>query len=174
IKVLPADQNGASAQVYNPQNQIKETENDIRYIKKGNFTLIKNKTEFFNSLTHIFLLILPLVFLGTGLVLHNNYVKKNSNVIAVKERKAAKVAKKQLANAEKLMQLNKKDEFYTEALAAMNNYLSHKLNISVADLSKEKINTSLRQKQLDETILSKLLTTIETGEYAKYAPGAVS
>lgn len=174
IKVLPAGQNSSSARVYNPQNQVKETENDIRYIKKGNFSLIKNKTEFFNSFTHILLLVLPLVILGVALFFHNSHVKNNSNMVQVKERKAAKVARKQLVNAEKLMQANKKDEFYTEVLTALNNYLSHKLNISVADLSRDRVNASLKQKQINEAVVNKLMSTIETSEYAKYAPGAVS
>ncbi len=174
IKVLPPDPNASGAQVYSPQSAVKETENDIRYIKKGTFLLSKTESEFFNSFSHIALLVFPIVGLGLGLFLRRNHIKSNSNVILVREKKAAKLAKKQLMNAEKLMSLNKKDEFYTEILTALTNYLSHKLNIPVADLSRESIQKSLLQKQVDETILSKLISTIETGEYAKYAPGSVS
>jgi hypothetical protein len=174
INVLPADPNSKGAQVYIQQSQVKETENDIRYIKKGDFVLLKSETEFFNSSKHILLLILPLLALGTGLFLRRNYIKNNSNAVLVKERKAAKLAKKQLVNAEKLMQQNKKDEFYTEILTALNSYIGNKLNIPVADLSREKITTVLNQKQVDPQSTSKLVSTLETSEYAKYAPGAVS
>lgn len=174
INVLPADPNSKGAQVYVQQSQVKETENDIRYIKKGDFVLLKSETEFFNSSLHILLLILPLLALGTGLFLRRNYIKNNSNVVLVKERKAAKLAKKQLVNAEKLMQQNKKDEFYTEILMALNSYIGNKLNIPVADLSREKITTVLNQKQVDPQSTAKLVSTLETSEYAKYAPGAVS
>lgn len=174
ITVLPADPNSKGAQVYVQQSQVKETENDIRYIKKGDFVLLKSETEFFNSSLHILLLILPLLALGTGLFLRRNYIKNNSNVVLVKERKAAKLAKKQLVNAEKLMQQNKKDEFYTEILMALNSYISNKLNIPVADLSHEKITSVLNQKQVDPQSTAKLVSTLETSEYAKYAPGAVS
>ena len=57
---------------------------------------------------------------------------------------------------------------------ALNNYLSHKLNIPAADLSREKINGVLRDKQINDVTLTKLMTTLDTSEYAKYAPGAVS
>ncbi len=174
ITVLPADPNSKGAQVYVQQSQVKETENDIRYIKKGNFVLLKSETEFFNSSLHILLLILPLLALGTGLFLRRNYIKNNSNVVLVKERKAAKLAKKQLVNAEKLMQQNKKDEFYTEILMALNSYIGNKLNIPVADLSREKITAVLNKKQVDPQSTAKLVSTLETSEYAKYAPGAVS
>jgi hypothetical protein len=174
IKVLAPDPNSPGATVFSAQSQVKETENDIRYIKKGDFILAKNELEFFNSFTHIVFLILPIIALGTGLFLRRNYIKSNSNLVLVKERKAAKLAKKQLLTAEKLMTQQKKDEFYTEILTALNNYLGNKLNIPVADLSRENINHILTQKQIDIQSIQKLSATLETSEYAKYAPGAVS
>lgn len=174
INVGAPDPNGAGAQVYSPQNNIKETENDIRYIKKGNFNMTRTSSEFFNSSTHILLLTSPFLALLLGLMFRSNYIKNNSDIIAVKERKAVKVAKKQLVKAEKLMQANNKDEFYTEILTAINNYLSNKLNIPLADVSKEVVKNKLIIKSVSSEKIEKLLKTIETSEYAKYAPGAVS
>jgi hypothetical protein len=174
IKVLPPDPNSTGAQVYSPQNNVKETENDIRYIKKGNFSLTRSSTEFFNSSTHILLLITPFVALLLALMFRNNYIKNNSDLVAVKERKAVKVAKKHLVHAEKLMQANNKDQFYTEILTAINNYLSNKLNMPLADVSKEHVSAVLTERKVDSSKIEKLMKTIETSEYAKYAPGAVS
>jgi hypothetical protein len=174
IKVLPPDPNSSGVRVYAAQSQVKETENDIRYIKKGDFLLVKSESEFFNSFMHLFWLFLPLLALLAGLFLRRNHIKNNSNQILVRERRAAKLAKKQLVNVEKLMQANKKDDFYTEILTALNNYLSHKLNIPIADLSRENVNKILVQKQMDEPTTAKLFSTLDTCEYAKYAPGAVS
>lgn len=174
IKVLPPDVTSQGAQVYSAQSQIKQTENDIRYIKKGNFNLTKADVEFFNSFQHISLLLLVLTLLSFAIFLRRNYIKSNSNIVLVKERKAAKVAKKQLQAAEQMMLKNQKDTFYTEVLMALNNYVGHKLNIPVAELSKERIHTTLISKHLALGVLEKLMATINTCEYAKYAPGAVS
>jgi len=174
IKVLAPDPNSAGAQVYSPQNNVKETENDIRYIKKGDFSLTRSSTEFFNSSTHILLLTTPFLALIVGLMFRSNYIKNNSDMVAVKERKAVKVAKKQLVHAEKLMQANNKDQFYTEILTAINNYLSNKLNMPLADVSKEHVRAVLNERKVDAAKVEKLMKTIETSEYAKYAPGAVS
>jgi hypothetical protein len=70
--------------------------------------------------------------------------------------------------------VNKKDAFYTEVLNALNHYLSDKLNIPVADLSRERIGQVLTDKQVGGEALTRLITTLDTSEYAKYAPGAVS
>jgi hypothetical protein len=174
ITVLAPDPNSAGAQVFTPQSQVKETENDIRYIKKGDFLLSKTETEFFNSSTHLLLILLIVLSLGVVLFVRRNHIRNNSNLVQVKERKAAKLAKQQLVKAEAFMKQNKKDEFYTEVLMALNNYLSHKLNIPVSDLSKDTIHRSLAQKNVSEETVTHLLKTLDTSEYAKYAPGAVS
>jgi hypothetical protein len=92
----------------------------------------------------------------------------------VRERKAARLAKKQLVKAQIAMEQGKKDEFYTEILSALNNYLSYKLNIPVADLSRENVNKTLLVKNISPETNTKLTNTLDTSEYAKYAPGAVS
>jgi hypothetical protein len=174
IKVLPADPNSGGAQVYAPSSQVKKTDNDIRYIKKGDFLLQKSDTEFFNSPIHLASLAGIAGMLGSLLFVRRQHIKNNKDLVLVKERKAAKVAKTQLQSAHKSMQQNKKDEFYTEILLALNNYLTHKLNIPFADLSRENVNKILLQKNAEETTVAKLISTLATGEYAKYAPGAVS
>ncbi|MBL7917902.1 MAG: protein BatD, partial [Bacteroidia bacterium] len=174
IQVLPPDPNSAGAQVFTPKNQVKETENDIRYIKKGSFNLSKSETEFFNSGLHLLLLSLPFFLLTFALLARKNYLKNNSDVVAVKQRKAVKIAKKQLVSAEKFMTQNNKDAFYTEILMAINNYVSSKLNIPPAEISKEIVEKNLVLKNVEAEFIKKLVKTIEVSEFAKYAPGAVS
>jgi hypothetical protein len=174
IIVLPPDPNSTGATVYNPANQVKEVKNDIRYIKKGQITLTKESNEFFNSLTHFSLLLGPLFLFLTALVLRIKYVKNNSNLLAVNERKAVKLAKKQLILAEKQLKLNNKDAFYTEILLALNNYLNNKLGIKIAENTRENIKQTLLIKKVDETKIITLLQIIDTCEFAKYAPRTVS
>jgi hypothetical protein len=92
----------------------------------------------------------------------------------MKQRKAARIAKKQLAAAEKHMQANRKDEFFNEVLNALNKYISDKLGLPVADLSKDRISEMLLQRHVAEQTRTQLIATIDTCEYAKYAPSAVT
>jgi hypothetical protein len=174
IKVLPADPGASGAQVFQPLNQVRETENDIRYIKKGDFVLSKQDPEFFNSATHVGFLFGSVALLAGGLLVRRKHIRDNSNIAIVKQRKAAKLARRQLRVAERLMMENRKDAFYTEILNALNNYLSHKLDIAAADLSRENIGIVLRNKKVEESLSNMLFQTLDIGEYAKYAPGAVS
>lgn len=176
ITVEPGDgKSNASAQVFDHLKQeVKVSENDIRYIKKGEFELQKNDAEFFNSSMHLILMTIPLILFAGGLGYRSYYLKQNSDMVAVRGRKAASFAKKQLVNAEKQMKQNNKEAFYTEITNALNSYLGNKFNIPVADLSKESITKELQLRSIRPDTQIKLLDTINQCEYAKYAPGAVS
>jgi hypothetical protein len=174
IQVLPPDPNSAGAQVYNLKSHVKETENDIRYIKKGDFMIRNTGEEFFNGPVHLTLIALPVLGLFGGWFARRTHIRNNSNQVLVRERRAGSVARKQLQRAEKLRNQGNKDEFYAEVLMALNNYVSHKLNIPVADLSRDRMTIALQARHVKEETLHKLTGTLETAEYARYAPGAVS
>lgn len=174
IQVLPPDPGSAGAQVYNPKNQVKETENDIRYIKKGDFPLHRNGEEFFNSAVHFGLLCLPVLGLFGGWMARKAHIRNNSNLALVRERRAGSVARRQLQRAEKLKAQGDKDSFYAELLAALNNYMSHKLNIPVAELSRERMLRAMEVRNVNPALKERLLSALDTAEYARYAPGAVS
>lgn len=135
---------------------------------------MKENTEFFNSFMHISIILGCIIIFITSIILRKLYIKNNSNLILVKERKAVKLAKKQLISAENKMTQNNKDEFYTEILLALNNYLNNKLRISSADNTRENIKQILLSKNVNENNISELIKILETCEYAKFAPGAVS
>lgn len=173
LTVLEGDAN--SAQVVTPNKHgIKESENDIRYIKTGDLGLKKEESEFFSSFTHYLLLIIPTLLFIISLLAFKQHIKANSNIGAVKERKAAKIAKQQLVMAEKHMKANNKDLFFTEVLNAIHHYLGNKFGLSTVDLSKEKISEMLLSRQVSENTTKEILSTLDICEYAKYAPSAVT
>jgi hypothetical protein len=173
LKVLQGD--GTSAQIISSnKKQVKETENDLRYIKTGDLNLKHIDTEFFSSFKHYILLIIPFLLFISGLLVMKQHIKANSNIQLVKERKAAKLAKKQLSIAEKHLKTQNKDLFFYEVLNALNNYIGDKFAMSVVDFSKEKITEMLLSRNVKEETTNKVIETLNTCEYAKYAPSAVS
>jgi hypothetical protein len=175
IKLTVLEGDPGSAQIISPNKKdVKEGENDIRYIKTGDLGLKKVDEEFFSSITHYLLLIFPTLLFFAALFLVRQHIKANSNMTAVKERKAAKLAKKQLAIAEKHMISNNKDLFFTEVLNALNNYIGDKFTLSIVDLSKEKISEMLLSRNVFDATTKNVIETLNTCEYAKYAPSAVT
>jgi hypothetical protein len=173
LTVLEGDP--GSAQIIAPKKHgVDESENDIRYIKTGDLGLKKHDEEFFSSTMHYLLLLFPTLLFFVGLFLVRQHIKANSNIIAVKERKAAKLAKKQLVIAEKYMSANNKEAFFTEVLNALNKYIGDKFALSIVDLSKEKISEMLLSRNVSDATTKNVIDTLNTCEYAKYAPSAVT
>ncbi|MFY8185798.1 MAG: BatD family protein [Bacteroidia bacterium] len=177
ISVSP-DPNGANVSVAIDPNvsktSVEAKENDIRYLKTNNISLEKADTFFFSSWKHYSLLALPILLFAGFIVLHSKMQKMNSDVVAVKERKAAKLARKQLVKAEAFKTQNNKDGFYQEVSIALHSYISNKLNIPVADLSKENIELQLTKRSVPTETIGKLLATLGDCDVARYAPSAVS
>lgn len=176
--IVSPDPNGSNITVaVDPsvsKTSVEAKENDIRYLKTKNIQLEKADTFFFSSWKHYSLLALPILLFAGFLVMHNKMQKMNSDVAAVKERKAAKLARKQLVKAEVFKTQNNKDGFYQEVSIALNSYISNKLNIPVAELSKENIELQLSKRSVPIETIGKLLATLSDCDVARYAPSAVS
>lgn len=173
LKVLEGD--GTSAQIISPnKKEIKETENELRYIKTGDLNLKQQNDEFFFSLNHFLFLIIPSLLFIIGLFFIKKHIKENSNIKLVKERKAAKLAKKQLSIAEKHLKLNNKDLFFNEILNALHNYIGDKFSMPIVDFSKEKISEMLASKNVTIETITQVIETLNTCEFAKYAPSSVT
>ena len=100
--------------------------------------------------------------------------KENSDVDLVKERKAAKLARKKLTEAEKLKNSKDKEGFYNEVSVALYKYISDKMHIPVSELSRTSISSHMNQKNIDGETQKKLLKTLDDCEYARFAPAAAS
>ena len=97
--------------------------------------------------------------------------KRRSDVSALKNRKATKVARKRLKQAEGF--LNDQDEkaFFTEISQALWGYISDKFNIPLSDLSMDSVKYALLSKSVREDIIDEFLATLNNCEYARFAPG---
>lgn len=175
IKLTVLEGDGTAAEIITPNKKtIKEQENDIRYIKTGELGLSKSKSHFFGSILHYVILSFSFFAFILSFMLYKKYLKANSDISLVKERKAAKMAKKQLTAAEKFLQQNQKELFYNEIINALHHYLGNKFGLSTVDMSKDRIVEILLSKQVDSQTSNLVIETINTCEFAKYAPRAVS
>lgn len=176
IHVEKGDGSSTSASVFTPHSKedVKILGNDIRYIKTNNITLKPKSDFFFGSGLFYTSLLLPLTLFVAFVIARRKNIEQNKDVVAVKSRKATKMAKKRLIQAEKHLQANNKELFYVEIFKALYGYISDKLNIPVADLNKEHIKEKLQLKNVTEQTAQKLISILDNCEFARYAPSAVS
>lgn len=95
----------------------------------------------------------------------------SKDTIALRSKKANKIALRRLANAKKLLQQNAKQPFYEEVSKAIWLYISDKLHIPLSTLSKETAETVLAEKKIPDTLRQKINELVEECETALYAPG---
>ena len=92
----------------------------------------------------------------------------------VRTKKANKMAVKRLKNAGKLMKENQKEAFYDEVLRALWGYLSDKLSIPQAELTKDNVESELAKYGVDEALTKEFMEILNTCEFARYAPSQAS
>jgi hypothetical protein len=166
----------ASVTAFNSKSkeEVKILGNDIRYIKTTGVTFTFINDYFFGSPAFYVGIITPfLTFIGF-IFIRKKHIAQNSDAVAVKSRKATKMAKKRLSLAEQHLKLNNKELFYSEVFKAVFGYISDKFNIPLADLNKENIINILTSKNISESTIQRLIEIINKCEYARYAPSQVS
>ncbi|WP_339659336.1 BatD family protein [uncultured Polaribacter sp.] len=150
------------------KQDVVSTGNSFRYILTTTNFETKETRDFYKSLLFYILLLVPLILIPIGIAIAKNNEKRNSDVIGVKQRKAERLAKKYLSEAQK--QLGKKEAFYEALERALHNYLKAKLQIEIAGISKENITQILQQKNVDEPTIHQFIDVLKSSDFARYTP----
>ncbi len=161
---------GENSYNYSQKNLDYISEDDIRFINLKNLNLHKNYVPFINSNLYISILLFPLLLFIILVIVLRKRIKENADLVLVKQRKAGKTSQKRLKKARKFMVSNKDYEFYKEIITALWGYCSDKLEIQIADLTKDKISETLHAKGLDTIVINRLLEIIDKCEYAHFSP----
>ncbi len=154
------------------KEDVKYLGRDIRFIKPNPGNLKKNenililKRSFYSLYAFAFIAFLLVLFA------RREHVKRNSDLIAVRNRRASKVAGKRLKEASRCLKSGMNDKFYEEILKAIWGYLSDKLNIPVADLTRNNSVNSLKEKGVGEEKINSLITILDKCEFARFAPAS--
>jgi hypothetical protein len=157
------------------QTGVKKLASDIRFIHSGDAELesIQN-THFFGSAGFYSLMSIPPLALIVLLFVRMRSADRTNNYSAYRKKEAGSMAQKRLKKAKELLLANNKFAYYEEVYKALNGYLSDKLQMPIAELSKETIKTKLGAHKVPETVIMALIKIIDSCEFARYAPGGTS
>ena len=155
---------------YVDKQDVKQLGKDIRFIQTGKFEISKEDEPVFGTLTCWLLYLIPLSISLVLFIFFRKQAKENSNLMLVKNKKANKLAQKRLKLAQKLLREGNKDAFYEEVMKATWTYLSDKLSIPVASLTKERVEDELNAYNVDAEIINQFVTILNTCEFARFAP----
>lgn len=154
------------------KEDVKQLGKDIRFIDTSDFMIEKENEPLFGTLNGWLLYIIPLLMSLIIFFILSKKTKENANIQFVRNKKANKLAQKRLKLAQKLLNEGKKDQFYEEILKAVWNYLSDKLAIPAAELTKIRIENELISRTVDTDAVKQITEILNTCEYARYAPNS--
>jgi hypothetical protein len=162
---------GSSSSAYSGQEDIKQLNSDIRYIKMGESRQRAVGEYFFASTEYwVSLAVLVLAFISLFVIFRQRAID-NADIVGQRAGKANKVAAKRLKKAAKLMAAGKQNDFYDEVLRALWGYVGDKLNMPVEQLSRENISQQLSAHGVQQSVIDQFLGALDECEYARYAPG---
>ena len=107
-------------------------------------------------------------------VWYKSYLAANSDILAVRSRKANRMARRRLKKAFAYMKANDRNSFYDEILSSIWGYLGDKLKLPVSELSRENISGKLAMKDISDEEIKNLITLIDDAEFEKYAPASAA
>jgi hypothetical protein len=145
---------------------------DIRFIKSDAGRLTKTGNVIVSKRSFFTFYGLALVIFLAILIIRREHIRRNADIVSVRNRKAAKVAGKRLAEASKCLKAGMLDRFHEEILKAIWGYLSDKLSIPLSGLTRFSAIEALRERGTDEKLIEELNGIIDKCEFARFAPAS--
>ena len=170
IHVSPA--NKSSNQLYSSVNkeEVELLNRDIAYIHEDNLDLRSTKRGFFGSFLFYLLMFIPLLFIVFLYFYRKSDKERKKDIAGLRKNRAKKIAKKRLTTAKKHLSAGDKTSFHEEISAALFGYYSDKFNLSLSELSQEKIVAAMEDRGANEGLVQKLKQILDEADMARFAP----
>jgi len=144
--------------------------NQFRFIKLNTNLKPVNKESFLGSIGFWSALVLPLAAIPLFILFGKKKQQRANDIKGNRVRRADKLARKYLSEAKK--NLGDQKEFYLALERSMHNYLKAKLRIQTGEMSKERISSLLREKEVSDQTNSDFISLLESCEFARYTPAS--
>lgn len=174
VKVAKGDETITTTVTGVSKSDVQLLGKDIRFIKTNKPEFVQSGHSLFGSGLFYVLMAAPALLFGALIVFRKRYMAMQSNIGLLKSQRANKVAKKRLSAAQKHLAANDKEKFLDEMFKALWGFVSDKLQIPVSELSKESASASLMSKNISEELIKQFTETIDSCEFARFAPGMAS
>ncbi|HZM13471.1 MAG TPA: BatD family protein [Bacteroidales bacterium] len=173
VKVTGSTGAGETATPVNvPGADVKYLGQDIRYIRNGQSRLGLMTSPLVSRTYYWLWFALALFLTAVVLLLRREQMKHNADITGLRNRKASKVARRRLSKARSLLDTGKPEMVNAELAKALWGYLGDKLAIALSDLTKEKCYTSLRERKVEEGVITELDLILSATEYSRYSPSS--
>lgn len=154
------------------RKDVKTLGSDIRFINMKDSSLVPKGRFFVGSAGFWAVLVLLSVVAAACWAAFRKIARRRADVVGTKNRKATKMALKRLHLAGTFLNQNLYTAFYEELHKALLGFISDKLNMPVAELSKDRISEALAAADVDKASVDAFIGLLDACEFARYAPDA--
>lgn len=154
------------------RKDVKTLGSDIRFINMKDSSLVPKGRFFVGSVGFWVALVLLSALAAVCWAAFRKIARRRADVVGTKNRKATKMALKRLHLAGTFLNQNLYTAFYEELHKALLGFISDKLNMPVAELSKDRISEALMAAEVNQTSVDAFVGLLDACEFARYAPDA--
>lgn len=156
----------------NMPKDVRNLGSDIRFISTKDPGLF-SKGDYFVGSALFWSILAVLAAIAAALwALLRRMAERKADVVGTRNRKATKMALKRLQQASVFLKQNLYTAFYEELHKALLGFISDKLNIPVAELSRDRMTETLAQGNVDGKYIDSFIALLDACEFARYAPDA--
>lgn len=151
---------------------VKNLSSDIRFINMKSPSLEAKGSFFVGSALFVVMTLLLFAVAALLWFVLRKLAARRRDVVGVRKRKATKKTLRRLRLAETLLHENLYSAFYEELHKALLGFISDKLAIPVAELSKDRMAEALEKAGLAGEYVSRFVALIDACEFARYSPAS--
>lgn len=154
------------------RKDVKNLGSDIRFINVKNQEFL-SKGSFFVGSAGFWIAVSLIVLLALACwFIFRKIAARRADVAGTKNRKATKMALKRLQLAGTFLKQNLYTAFYEELHKALLGFISDKLNMPAAELSRDRICETLQARGVDKSLTDTFIGILDACEFARYSPDA--
>ena len=154
------------------RRDVRDVGSDIRFISTKPASLAAFGSFFAGSPAFWITTVMLLVIALSAWFILRGLAARRADVAGSKNRAATKMARKRLSQAGTFLQGNLYSAFYEELHRALLGFVSDKLNMDAADMSKENISARLAEAGAGEALAADFTGLLDACEFARYSPDA--
>lgn len=149
---------------------VKYLGHDIRYIRNGNSRFSTVTLPLITTLHYWLWFAAAVVLAAAILIVRREHIRRSADTLAVRNRRAAKSARRRLQRAADLLKSGRNDQVNAEVAKALWGYLSDKLRIPPSEITRERCYARLRERDASEEMITELDSILTATEYSQFAP----
>ena len=154
------------------KKDVRTLGSDIRFISTKSPDLVSKGRFFIGSAGFWIIFVLLFVLAAVSWLAFRKVAARRADIAGTKNRKATKMALKRLHLAGTFLKQNLYTAFYEELHKALLGFVSDKLNIPFAELSKDNLREALKERNVAADHIESFIGILDACEFARYAPDA--